>query len=120
MAKKEVTPKGVSQDVEMPDIATVTALYRYNPNTKWIASYLGIDEYEVIGMYGSYLDKLDPDKNKAVEFVLYYLATAKQDIRAVLAWLEVNDPRYGKGASDTDVHTLKLDILAHLSAKLPG
>lgn len=112
--------KSDKQEVELPDIDTVTALYRYNPNTKWVAGYLGLDEYEIVGLYGKYLEKLDTDKSKAVEFVLYYLATVKQDIRAVLAWLETNDARYGKGASDSDIQMLKLDILAHLSAKLPG
>ncbi len=71
--------------------------------------------------FQEYLLKPEADKAQYVEFCLYYLATEKKDIRAILAYLEVYNPsRYGKGASDDDWNTIKLDILAHLAQQLPG
>jgi hypothetical protein len=134
MAKKQVSKQDDLGLEEIPainplsgvDIETIKALYQYNPNVQWLAAYLGIDESEVIAIYGSYLELLDSDsdgnqRTKIVEFCLYYLATVKKDLRAILAWLEVYDAsRYGKASTDVDLHSLKLDILSHLAKALPG
>lgn len=129
MAKKPINKTDEQGIDEIPainplsgvDIETIKALYQYNPNTEWLAKYLGISEAEVKAIYGEYLGLLDTDKTKIVEFTLYYLATVRKDIRAVLAWLEVYESsKYGKASSDVDLHSLKLDILKHLAGALPG
>lgn len=120
--KKEDRDMPASNPLEGIEIDTVKALYQYNPNIQWVASYLGVPKSEVIAVYGDYLEMLDPERTQIVEFTLYYLATVRKDIRAVLAWLEVYDSsKYGKaGNSDNDLHSLKIDILTHLAKQLPG
>ena len=110
-----------SNPLEGIELETVKALYQYNPNMQWLASYLGVPKSEVIAVYGEYLELLDHERTQIVEFSLYYLATVKRDLRAILAWLEVYDSaKYGKASTDVDLHSLKLDILKHLAGALPG
>ncbi len=116
--KKTIDDNEPTLDISLD---VIKALYQYNPNTAWLANYLGMPEAEVQAVYGEYLKLLDPDRTKNVEFTLYYLATVRKDIRAVLAWLEVYDSaKYGKASTDVDLHSLKLDILTHLAKQLPG
>lgn len=109
-------------DVNLLNVNLIRVLYQYKPDIEWIAGYLGVPVDDLNREpYAPIFDASGLNKHEYVEFCLYYLATVKKDIRAILAWLEVYVPdKYGKGEVDEDVGDMKAELLKYLAEKLPG
>lgn len=111
-------PKPAKKEELDLDTELLQCLYRFKPDIDWLASFCGVDSADVL-QHKDLLSKSVIDRNSYVEFSLFYLATVKKDVRAMLAWLEANDrSKYGKGAGD-DISTVKSEILAYLASNLP-